>query len=56
MITAKHSCAISTIQQVSPAVSSVLDMGSYGVTVCSATERCLNDLSKDIVHWVKLQL
>ncbi|MGJ8680824.1 hypothetical protein [Paraglaciecola sp.] len=55
-ILAKHSCAILTINQLSPGSSSVLDMGTYGVTVCDATKKCLKDLSKDIVNWVEPQL
>ncbi|MCF2948968.1 hypothetical protein L0668_12675 [Paraglaciecola aquimarina] len=55
-VLAKHSCAILTINQVSPGSSSVLDMGTYGMSVCDATHKCLNDLSKDIVDWVMPQL
>ncbi len=56
-VTAKHSCAIATISEVTPAAgSSVLDLGGFGVTVCSATHKCLNDLSSDIIDWVKPQL
>lgn len=55
-VLAKHSCAIMTIADVVPTASSVLDMGSYGVSVCDATKKCLKDLSKDIVQWVAPQL
>ncbi|HEY7886023.1 MAG TPA: hypothetical protein VIC08_13855 [Cellvibrionaceae bacterium] len=54
-VTATHSCAIATLNQLTPS-SNVLDMGTYGHTVCSATHKCLNDLGKDIVQWVKPQL
>ncbi len=56
-VTAKHSCAIATLNEVTPAAgSNVLDLGGFGVTVCSATHKCLNDLSSDIIDWVKPQL
>lgn len=55
-VLAKHSCAILTLNQVSPANSGILDMGTYGMTVCDATRKCLHDLSKDIVDWVAPQL
>ncbi len=51
-ILAKHSCAILTLKDVSPATSGILDMGTYGMTVCDATQKCIKDLSKDIVEWV----
>ena len=54
--TAKHSCAIATIQEVGPSGSNVLDLGTYGTTVCSATHKCLGDLSKDIIEWIRPQL
>lgn len=54
-VTASHSCAIATLNEVTPS-SSVLDLGSNGVTVCSATHRCLEDLGKDIVQWLEPQI
>lgn len=54
-ITAPHSCAIATLNQLGPS-SSVLDLDAGGHTVCSATHRCLNGLSRDIVRWVKPQV
>lgn len=54
MVTAKHTCAIMTLNEFTPSTS-VLDLGS-GVTVCSATRKCLKDLSKDVVEWVSPQL
>lgn len=54
MVTAKHTCAIMTLNEFTPSTS-VLDLGS-GVTVCSATRKCLRDLSKDVVAWVSPQL
>lgn len=53
-ITARHSCAIAHLNELTPA-SSVLDLGTTH-TVCSATHRCLRDLSKDIVEWVAPQV
>ena len=47
--TAKHTCAIATLNELTPS-SSVLDLGVY-MSVCSATQKCLKDLSKDIVEW-----
>lgn len=52
--TAKHSCAIATLSELTPS-SNVLDLGTYG-TVCSVTHDCLGDLSKDIIEWVKPQI
>ncbi len=54
LVTAKHTCAIATLSQVTPS-SSVLDLGTTG-TVCSVTRRCLRDLSKDIINWAAPQL
>lgn len=53
-VTAKHSCAIATLNEFTPS-SNVLDLGSV-TTVCSATRKCLGDLSKDIVQWVAPQI
>ncbi|MES2676453.1 MAG: hypothetical protein V4660_19600 [Pseudomonadota bacterium] len=54
-LTAKHTCAIATLNQFSP-TSDITDLGSNGVTVCSATRRCLLDLSKDVVEWIAPQV
>jgi hypothetical protein len=54
LVTAKHTCAIATLSQLTPS-SSVLDLGTT-TSVCAATRRCLRDLSKDIVEWVTPQL
>ena len=51
---AKHSCAIATLNELTSS-SNILDMGT-GHTVCSATRRCLTDLSNDIIDWVAPQL
>lgn len=51
MVTAKHTCAIMTLNEFTPSTN-VLDLGANGVTVCSATEKCLKDLSKDVVEWM----
>lgn len=55
MVTAKHTCAIMTLNEFTLSTD-VLDMGSTGTTVCSATRKCLNDLSKDIVDWISPQV
>lgn len=55
MVTAKHTCAIMSLNEFTPS-SNVLDLGSNGVTVCEATQKCLKDLSKDVVEWVQPQL
>lgn len=54
MVTAKHTCAIMTLNEFTPSTN-VLDLGS-GTTVCSATRKCLKDLSKDVVEWVSPQV
>lgn len=54
MVTAKHTCAIMTLNEFTPSTD-VVDLGS-GVTVCSATRKCLRDLSKDVVEWVSPQI
>jgi hypothetical protein len=54
MVTAKHTCAIATLNQLTPS-SSVLDLGT-STTICSVTRRCLRDLSKDIINWAAPQL
>lgn len=51
MVTAKHTCAIMTLNEFTPSTN-VMDLGGNGVTVCSATEKCLKDLSKDVVEWM----
>lgn len=53
-VTAKHSCAIATLNEFTPS-SNILDMGTTA-TVCSATRKCLDDLSKDIVQWIAPQV
>ncbi len=53
-VTAKHNCAIATLNEFTPS-SNILDMGT-AATVCSATRKCLRDLSKDIVQWVAPQI
>ncbi len=50
-VTAKHTCAIMTLNEFTPSTN-VMDLGGNGVTVCSATEKCLKDLSKDVVEWM----
>lgn len=54
-ITAPHNCAIATLNELGPS-SSILDLDGGGHSVCSATHRRLNNLSRDIVGWVKLQM
>jgi hypothetical protein len=54
MVTAKHTCAIMTLNEFTPS-GSVTDLGT-NVTVCSATRKCLQDLSKDVVSWMEPQL
>ena len=53
-VTAKHSCAIATLNEFTPS-SNILDMGTTA-TVCSAARKCLDDLSKDIVQWIAPQV
>jgi hypothetical protein len=55
MVTAKHTCAIMTLNEFTPS-SDIVDLGSNGVTVCAATRKCLRDLSKDVVEWVSPQV
>lgn len=55
IVTAKHTCAIMTLSEFSPS-NDVTDLGTYGVTVCSATRKCLKDLSKDVVEWIEPQI
>lgn len=57
VITAKHTCAIMTLNDLTPS-SDVLDMGSTAgtATVCAATRKCLKDLSKDVVEWIEPQI
>lgn len=54
-VTAKHTCAIMTVNEFTPA-SDVTDLGTYGVSVCAATRKCLKDLSKDVVEWIEPQV
>jgi hypothetical protein len=54
LVTAKHTCAIATLNRLTPSTD-VMDMGT-AATVCSATRKCLKDLGKDIVQWVAPQL
>jgi hypothetical protein len=55
MVIAKHTCAIMTLNEFTPSTN-ILDMGSTGTTVCSATRKCLRDLSKDVVEWMAPQV
>jgi hypothetical protein len=50
-IIASHKCSIQHLNSFTHS-SNVMDMGTYGVTVCTATRKCISDLSKDIVKWV----
>lgn len=50
-VTAKHTCAIATLKEFTPS-SNILDMGTT-TTVCKATQKCLRELSKDVVQWVE---
>jgi len=54
MVTAKHTCAIMTLNEFTPS-SDVTDLNN-GVTVCQATRKCLQDLSKDVVEWMAPQV
>ncbi len=54
-VTAKHTCAIATLSEFSP-TSDITDLGSNGVTICSATRKCLRELSKDVMEWVAPQV
>ncbi|HSC69480.1 MAG TPA: hypothetical protein VLC79_17440 [Cellvibrio sp.] len=54
MVTAKHTCAIMTLNEFTPSTN-VLDLGTT-TTVCSATRKCLGDLSKDITEWMEPQV
>ncbi len=51
IVTAKHTCAIMVLNEFTPS-SNVLDLGSHGTTICSATRKCLKDLSSDVVDWM----
>ena len=53
LIETKHSCAIATLSDLDPGASSVLDLGGGGISVCRALQVCLNDLTNDILRWVK---
>lgn len=53
MVTAKHTCAIATLYELNPK-SNVMDLS--GPTVCSATRKCLKDLSKDVIEWIEPQI
>lgn len=55
MVTAKHTCAIMTLNEFTPSTN-IMDLGNTGATVCSATRKCLKDLSKDVVEWVSPQV
>ena len=55
IVTAKHTCAIMALNEFTPS-SNVTDLGSTGATVCSATRKCLQDLSKDVVEWIEPQI
>lgn len=54
METAKHTCAIATLNEFTPN-SNILDLGTT-ISVCGATHKCLKDLSKDIIEWVAPQV
>ena len=55
MVTAKHTCAIMSLNEFTPSTN-VLDLGTPGLTVCDATQKCLQDLSKDVVEWIEPQI
>jgi hypothetical protein len=45
-----HSCAILTLNELTPSTN-VLDLGTVA-TVCSATKKCVDQLSNDLVTWL----
>jgi hypothetical protein len=53
MVTAKHTCAIMTLNDLTPSTN-ILDLGAP--TVCTATRKCLSDLSRDVIEWIEPQL
>jgi len=53
-VTAKHTCAIATLNEFTPS-SNILDLGTTA-TMCSATRKCLRDLSNDVVQWMAPQV
>ncbi len=52
IVTAKHTCAIASVNEFTT-TSNVLDLGTPGITYCRAMEKCLRELSEDIVDWAK---
>ncbi|MEY4588895.1 MAG: hypothetical protein RL497_971 [Pseudomonadota bacterium] len=54
LVTSKHTCAFATLNEFTPS-SSVLDLGTT-TTVCMAMQKCVKDLSKDIMSWAASEL
>ncbi len=56
VLTAKHSCAFVNFNQLNPTITSVLEIGAPGLSICDVTRKCLIELSDDIVDWLEPQL
>lgn len=54
--TAKHTCAVASTSSEHIMPTDVVEYDNLGITVCSEAQKCLEDLSKDVVEWLKPQL
>lgn len=55
LATAKHTCAIASLAP-SSLPTDVVNFNHPGVSICSEAQKCLEDLSTDIVDWLKPQV
>lgn len=53
--TAKHTCAITSADKFTMPSDSI-KLKTPGAPSCAAAKKCLNDLSKDVIEWLKPQV
>ncbi|TYK66529.1 hypothetical protein [Colwellia echini] len=54
--TAKHTCAVASTSSEHIKPTDVVKYNQPGVSICGEAQKCLEDLSKDVVQWLKPQL
>ena len=54
--TAKHTCAVASTSSEHIMHTDVVKYNQAGVSICGEAQKCLDDLSADVVQWLKPQL
>ena len=53
--TAKHTCAMTSADKFTMPTDLIL-LNNPGIAICSEARKCLKDLSKDVIDWLKPQV